>query len=1462
MKTPKKSIAPKWARSPQLKFLALATLIAGPVLGGQAATEIDWKGPVGSFDYFTPAYWNGGAVPTNSAVLPDDEIGTNNIVVIGSSDPALPVYALKAGNAANASGQFIQNGSTITLQGGFIRLGVSAGSAGFYTLNGGSINYTAGEFNVGEIGLGSLNLNGGTIVGTGNFADGLGNTTITLANISTAFTDSVNQTGGSITITGAGQLFVGNAGIGVWNMSGGTNSVSNYIAFGRSGGSGTFNMTGGLLVQNGGGNLLVGTGFQSPTGGSSVGVLNQSGGIINCTGQFLVPEESPCLGTANLSGTAVLNVHDWIAVGRNSATGVLNITNSASITRDNNNDSTAEFSVGSGGTGTLNQNGGQITNLAASVYIGQTAAGTWNLNGGIASLGPVIMCASSSANGTLNLNGGLLQVQGITSTSLGYSALNFNGSTVQATAGNVNFISGITQASISAGGVVFDSQAYNITIPEAISDSGGGILTKIGSGTLTLTGANSYDGATLVNAGTLAVTSAGATTSSGITVAAGAAFSAQAASAGGQFSAPSVTFSSGAVTLDVDLNTFGTPSSAPLSVGTLTVDGTVTLNVLAEAPVGTGSVPLVQYSTMAGAGNFVLGSVPSGETGYLTNDGVSTISLVITSAGAPRWNGNLSGVWDIGTTANWIDLISGNPTTYHNGEPVLFDDTATGTTNVVLNTTVAPASITFNNSELSYTLTGSGVISGTTGLTKEGTNTLALLNNGGNSYTGPTVITAGTLIVTNLANGGSPSAIGAASANATNLVLAGGTLSYTGPSVAINRGYEIETNSVVEADDNLSLGGSVTTVPAAGFAKTGPAQLAYTGAGVNALAGTQGYDVLAGTVLFAGSGAGQTNAIAGVLEISNTNGTVAALNVSNATLNVQGSLEVGLAAGAGTMALSTGGVLNVTAGTVEVGIGGGIGSTGAVSQTGGSINTSDQIWIGQGADGSGSYTLSGGTVNVNDWVAVGRADATGSFSLSGTGVLNLYGGGGALDIGTSAGISGDTGSGVLTQTGGTISNNCPTWLGEGATGEPAQGIWNMSGGTAYLFGTTGDDAPASLYVGQSGIGTNTLNLGGTAAIYCANYVSLGHLSGVTGILNIGNSNQPGGTFTMTAGSDFNVGDGGAGILNMVAGGNGQLTIPGTLYLTRSSTASGTVNLNGGTLIASYVNNGYGFGNGSSGNPQSFNFNGGTLQANLGTANFIEPYVTAIVQSGGAIINDGGFTITIQAALGNGGGGLTKLGSGTMYLTGANSYTGTTLVSTGTLGNSGTLAGPVVVSAGATLAGDTGTIGTSTINNTLTLAAGSTTVMKITPSSNDEIEGLTGVNYGGTLVVTNTSGSPLTAGSVYQLIHAAAPGSGNFSSVTVLPGGTATFNPATGLLTIGATTPPTLNSPAISGGNLILTGSGGPANGSYDIITTTNLLTPLSGWTTNVSGVFSASGTFSNAIPVSTSQPMQFFRLAP
>ncbi|HEY1786549.1 MAG TPA: glycoside hydrolase family 2 TIM barrel-domain containing protein, partial [Verrucomicrobiae bacterium] len=456
--------------------------------------NIEWIGPAA--DYNTPADWQGGAVPnaTNFQNAVNDN-GTNNVVQINIGDPTWTVSDLRAGNGST-NGAFAQKGAAVNVNGWF-RLGVATNSMGIYTLSGGTLAFKGSDFNVGELGTGILNVNGGAITDTGLG----GNIAVALGGSSN--TDIVTQTSG--TVSTAGQLWVGNgngpsgSGVGLYNLKGGTLSINNWVAIGRSGGNGTFVMSGGTFNQTASGeNFLVGTGFGTTGSGSSVGELDQSGGTINSAGQFLIPESSPSTGTYNISGTAALIVTNWIALGRDGGNGALNMSGGA-ITKSGDN--TTHLDIGASATGILTQTGGAITNTIADTWLGESGSGTWNMNGGSTALGNVILCVDSGASGTLNLNAGVFNTTGITRSSSGASTLNFNGGTLQAGTNNTNFVTGLKIANVNLGGAVIDSQSYNITIPQPLNGSGG--ITKRGSGTLSLTGTNHYVGTTLIDGGTL-----------------------------------------------------------------------------------------------------------------------------------------------------------------------------------------------------------------------------------------------------------------------------------------------------------------------------------------------------------------------------------------------------------------------------------------------------------------------------------------------------------------------------------------------------------------------------------------------------------------------------------------------------------------------------------------------------------------------------------------------------------------------------------------------------------------------------------------------------------------------------------------------------------------------------------------------------------------------------------------------
>ena len=153
-----------------------------------------------------------------------------------------------------------------------------------------------------------------------------------------------------------------------------------------------------------------------------------------------------------------------------------------------------------------------------------------------------------------------------------------------------------------------------------------------------------------------------------------------------------------------------------------------------------------------------------------------------------------------------------------------------------------------------------------------------------------------------------------------------------------------------------------------------------------------------------------------------------------------------------------------------------------------------------------------------------------------------------------------------------------------------------------------------------------------------------------------------------------------------------------------------------------------------------------------------------------------------------GNAITKVGTGTWTITGTNTYTGATTVSAGTLlvnnpNVSGTGSGAVTVAAAGTLGGHgivggAATIngrlapgsgpGTLTFSNSLTLAAGSSTLMAISPSpfTNDLVQVQATLTCGGALIVTNLGGA-LTNGDSFKLFNAATF-AGAFAGCTLPP----------------------------------------------------------------------------------------------
>jgi len=468
--------------------------------------------------------------------------------------------------------------------------------------------------------------------------------------------------------------------------------------------------------------------------------------------------------------------------------------------------------------------------------------------------------------------------------------------------------------------------------------------------------------------------------------------------------------------------------------------------------------------------NNVTASYTLGGTGLLlTNDatlaavtvesGTHTISAPLTLASNTTLNLSPSTVLNLGAATGATLTAQGTGALKLTADLAVqaleMNGAELGATNTL--TLTAPVKLTQTATvrpDMSTTVTVSSVVSGSGGLSKAGSNVLALAS--ANTYTGVTRIDGGTIIASTLANGGLPSSIGASSSSYDNLILSTGTLRYTGPSVTIDRGYTLNPGAlrcaVLFTQNDLTFAGRIQGT-SGGFIKTGPGTLYYTYPGAQTLGANEGnIDVVQNIGPF---GDTPTN---GFQSLTISNGKVV-VGVPGQTNTVNGRMCVGQCT------TKTG---TETAGELE--IDGGVFTCSSTVSLGRSNGTSTTAPGGI----SSRITINGGAVN---------------FTLLALGYNNVSG-----LTGFNARPICDVNAGTLT-----ISTYCN--LGEIA-GSTA--TLNVRGGTVLAKGfNVSGNAYAGFCVGGPGSGgTGILNISGTGVVTCVHNISLASISGATGTLNL------------------------------------------------------------------------------------------------------------------------------------------------------------------------------------------------------------------------------------------------------------------------------------------------------------------------------------------------------------------------
>ena len=994
--------------------------------------------------------------------------------------------------------------------------------------------------------------------------------------------------------SGAALTLLANETIGSLAASG-TNGVavnlgSFALASGGNGGStafdGVISGTGGRLIKQGAGVFTL-NGSSSYSGGTSIdnGVL-----VVN--------------GVSAAAGTGT------ITVGANR----LNINNGATVA---NAVTVAGGAIGNtAGAGTLTG----ATTLASSSYVdsdggtGLLVAGAMGGGGGItAKAGTVTLSGTNAYGGATAVSVGELKLQNGAAVPDGSALTLANGSTLtllnSETVGSLSG-SGATTAQVNLGANTLTaggnggSTAFDGTI-----NGNNGQLTKIGGGTLTLSGANTYTGATAVLGGTLALAASHVMANdSAVTVNAGtldigahndtvASVSLQgggtiSGSTGVLTSTAAFDLRSGTVTAVLG----GTAGAVKTSLDSVTLSavntytGTTRINEGALLLTGsgrlanTGSANVAASGTLTLAGDQALDNVTLAGTvngsgtlsanSFNINGGRIDVALVtrsLDSTGASTVNGN--------TAADTFTISSGNLTL--SSSNLLSDGAAV--------TVAAPATLTMAGSDTVGSLTLLGTLAGTGTLTAQ---TYAL--NGGTALAN---LGAGDITSsgTSLVNG--TAAVSTLAVQAGSLVLGSAGRLTALPAVTVAGGAVLamggnERIGTLAGAGTLALGAATLSTGVGGSTLfdgvvTGTGALVKQGTGRFTLAGSNTYTgdtvVESGTLALAAAGR-----LSDATAVNVATGATLSLAAADtvASLQLAGTLD-----GAGTLTATTYGLSSAT---VNANLGhGALVSSGTSTLSGRAALDSVTV-------NAGSFSLaSAGRMTATPAVAV---DAGATLALGGNETFGTLSGSGTVALGAATLGTGVTGSSTF---GGVLS-------GSGGLDKQGDSVFTLSGGNTFTGATlvsagnlvlSGAErlantsavtvaGPATLTVNASEI-VASLALRGTLA-------GTGTLTAATYALAGGTANANLGTGTLSSsGSSTMAGSSNAGT---VAVDGGQLTLASANRLADGSAltvaAGSSMTLSGDDRVGSLELRGTLNGSGTL-TAATYLIDSGTASANLG-----------------------------------------------------------------------------------------------------------------------------------------------------------------------------------------------------------------------------------------------------------------------
>lgn len=963
--------------------------------------------------------YDGGTLLTGTSGLVlgnSNALGTGALTSIGSNAPLTYVSGVVIGNAIDIQSNLIL---TVT-SGAAVQGGAISGNA---IIKAGAGTLTLAGFNTYT---GATTINAGMVAVTNG--NGIGDqSAVTIAagaalSLQHPFVFNGDETIGSL--AGAGNVLLGEH----FLIAGGNNASTTF--------SGVISGTGGL-IKDGAGTLTL-TGANTYTGLTAV-----SGGTLALSGGDAIADTS----AVSVGGGATLRLLDDETIIGLGGVGVVDL-------GDNTLTIVSPFSGPGGYNGSIIGTGGLTMDGVGS----QVLLGTNTYSG-----------ATTIAHGALVLeNGAALSDQSAVTIAGGASLVLNDLETIGSLAGAGTANLGVQRLTVGGD----NSTTTFFGVITGAGPSGG--VTKIGSGTLTLAGANTNIGPVNINAGTLAVSGGAAISDlAGVNIAAGATFAVTTdetvgavggagnivltgtLAAGGT----SVTFLSGAISgvggftknANGRINISGTNTysgATAINAGVIAVSGgeaignlsavTVasgaTLEVLASETIGSlaggGNVQVANNQTLiAGANNTSTEffGVISGQDFEKVGSGVMTLSGVNAYLGDTQISGGvlaLSGGIAI-SDASDVTIATGAALTLNANETV-GSIAGAGNVNLGVNRLTAGGggAITF-----------SGAMSGAGGFTYAGSGTLTLA--GANTYTGDTIISQGTLAIFN----------GQAIGDASNVFIAeGARLSMTNASevLASMQGLgrvALNDNVLMVGANNsdFTFGGVIEGGALGGFNKVGSGNMTLTGANTY-----EGWTfVHEGTLTLSG---GQALSDLSEVTVDRDASLVLVSSEVIGGLQDEGSVDLG----ANTLTVGGNNQVSVFLGDIS-GDGGSIIKTGtSVMQLGGAnthtgatiVNSGTLAVVGGSAlPDTGLLTVaSGATLDINSSETVG--------AISGAGAINVLG----VQSLTAGGASNSHFSGIISGTGGFI--------------KAGAGTLTLSGSNTYSGGTVIDSG--ALQVGDGG----------------------------------------------------------------------------------------------------------------------------------------------------------------------------------------------------------------------------------------------------------------------------------------------------------------------------------------------------------------------------------------------------------